>query len=119
MNKYIEKVETYKHKILDKTLENLKAEYKEAEDFYQDTGYDRYFNKMSKCEEQINEIERYLHPITQKDISTEQYREFLDLKRTMQSIKSNLIYIMAYLPDCTEKTRLNDLLREIRDYEAN
>lgn len=119
MNKYIEKVENYKEKILGPVLEKLKAEYEEAEDFYRDTGYDRYFNKMSKCEKQINEIEEYLNPVTVKDITTDQYREFLELKNTMQSVKSNLIYIMADLPDCNEKIRLQDSLRKIEDYQLN
>lgn len=46
MNKYIEKVEKYKEKVLLPALEKLKTECEEAEDFFRDTGYDRYFNKM-------------------------------------------------------------------------
>ena len=115
MNKYIEKVENYKRKILEKALEDLKAQYDEAKDFYNDTGYDKYFKKMSRCEEQIEEIEEYLNPTTTKDVTTSQYREFLNLKQTMQGIKSNLQFMMASLPDCSEKERLNDLIRQIED----
>lgn len=60
MNKYVEKVEKYKEKELTAALEKLRSEYKEAEDFYNDTGYDRYFNKMQRREMQIDEIEAYL-----------------------------------------------------------
>ena len=118
MNKYVEKVENYKKKILGTALEKLKAEYAEAKDFYSDTGYDRYYNKMQKCEAQIDEIEEYLYPAMEaaKDITTDQYREFLELKRIMQSVKSNVTYIMADLPECTEKIRLNDVLKEIESF---
>lgn len=59
MNKYVEKVEQYKEKVLKPALEKLKAEHEEAEDSYRDTGYDRYYKKMQKCESQIEEIEQY------------------------------------------------------------
>lgn len=120
MNKYIEKVEKYKEKTLVPVLEKMKADYAIAEDFFTDTGYDRYYNKMLRCEKQIDEIEKYLSPAPAvKDITTDQYREFLDLKKTMQSVKSNLFYLMDDLPDCSEKARLRDALREIEDYQLN
>ena len=120
MNKYVEKVEKYKEKVLVQALEKLKTEYEEAEDFYRDSGYDRYFKKMNKCEKEIQEIEEYLNPAPiVNDITTDQYRDFLNLTKTMKSVKSNLIYIMDYLPDCTEKARLQECIREIEDYQFN
>ena len=41
MNKYVEKVEQYKEKVLKPALEKLKAEHEDAEDSYRDTGYAR------------------------------------------------------------------------------
>lgn len=60
MNKYIERVERYKQKTLNNALEKLRAEYHEAQYDYADSGWDRYFNKMSCLGDQINEIEEYL-----------------------------------------------------------
>ena len=117
MSKYVEKVERYKHKILDAALVKLKEDYSDAEDFYRDTGHGRYFNKMSKCEKEINEIEEYLNGKPKvKDITTDEYRDFLKLKETMRSVKSNLVYLLADLPDCSETARLRDCMREIESY---
>ena len=112
MNKYIEKVEKYKEKVLGTALEKLKAEHEEAEDFYRDTGYDRYFNKMQKCEKQIEEIEKYLGESKKKDITASEYKELLQLREAMKNVKSKVFYLSKELPVCTDLINLQDLLRD-------
>ena len=121
MNKRIEKVEQYKHRVLGVALEKLKNDYADADMSYRDSGQDRHYKKMTKYESEISEIEEYLNPVGAKvkELSTTQYKEFLDLKRTMQSVKSNLTYLLADLPDCTETIRLKDCMREIEDYRLD
>ena len=116
MNKRIEKVESYKKKILNQALEKLKAEYAEAEDFYRDTGYDRYFKKMQKCEAELQEIEEYLckDEVVTKDLSTEQYREYLKMKQDLTTIKNKLFYLVTDLglPVTADLTAIQDILKD-------
>ncbi len=114
MNKYIEKVEEYKKKTLGKVLNQLKEEYEQAKDFYTDTGYDRYFNKMSKCEIQINEIEKYLKGEHEEkiDLRPDDYKELLMLRQKMKNIKSKVFYLSKDFPMCADLINLQDMLRD-------
>lgn len=114
MNKHIEKVERYKEKVLRPALEKLKEEYEEAKEFYRDTGYDRYYNKMQKCENQIEEIERYLGESEKEktEITASEYKELLQLREAMKNVKSKVFYISKELPMCADLINLQDLLRD-------
>lgn len=114
MNKYIEKVEEYKQKTLGKALEKLKSEYEQAKDFYTDSGYDRYFNKMNKCEEQIEEIEKYLNGEQEErnELRADDYKELLILRETMKGIKSKVFYLSKDLPMSADLRNLQDMLRD-------
>lgn len=103
MNKYIIRAEAYKKKakqIALDGLEKMKAEYDDVKEFYNDTGYDRYFNKMQKLETEIEETKEYLRetPVV-KDVSTDQYKDYLRIKQLCKFINSNI-----------------DLWRQIYDY---
>ena len=117
MNKYVEKVENYKRKVLETALEKLKAEYEEAADYYTDTGYDRYFNKMRKCETQIEEIEEYmsLGQTEKRAINTEEYKELLELRQKMKCVKNKIFYISKGLPMCSDLVTLLDILKDFRE----
>lgn len=114
MNKYIEKVEEYKEKTLGKALEKLKAECEEAKDFYTDTGYDRYYNKMNKCEAQIDEIEEYLRGGKEEKVclQPEEYKELLQLRQVVKNVKSKVFYLSKDLPMCADLLNLQDMLRD-------
>lgn len=116
MNKVIEKIELMKTEKLEKERERLKSIYEEARDFYSYTGYDRYYKKMQKAESELEEIENYIHKndVVVKDLSTEQYREYLKMKHDIKSIKNKLYYIQAdfNLPVTADIQNLKDLLRE-------
>ena len=77
------KIETYKAKEITKAMEKAQQGYKEAKESFFDTGYDRYFHKMEKCEKEIQELEYYLgkDEVKGNDLSTYQYREYLDMKK--------------------------------------
>ena len=45
--------------ILDKAIDSLQSEHKEAEGNYRDTGWDRYYTKMESLEKEIEELEKY------------------------------------------------------------
>ena len=114
MNKTIEKIETYKAKEIAKALEKAKQGYEEAEDFYNDTGYDRYFHKMQKCEKELHEIEDYIHKdeVVVKDLSTEQYRDYKDMQRDLKALKSKFFYMFKdfNLPETSEVQGIQRIL---------
>lgn len=114
MNKYVEKVEQYKEKVLGQALEKLKTDYEEAEDFYRDTGYDRYYKKMQKCESQIAEIEKYMNAgkTEVKQVTASEYKELLELRQKMKTIKNKVFYLSKELPMCADLINLQDLLRD-------
>ena len=118
MNKTIEKIETYKAKEITKALEKAQQGYEEAKDFFSDTGYDRYFHKMNKCEKEIQELEEYLHKdeVKVKDLSTDQYREYLEMKKDIQSISSKFFFMFAdfNLPETTEVQGIQRILEKYK-----
>ena len=118
MNKTIEKIETYKAKEIAKALEKAKQGYEEAKDFYSDTGYDRYFHKMQKCENELRELEDYLQKdeAVVKDLSTEQYREYVDMKKDIQSLISKFFYMFADF-NLTETSEVQGIQRILEKYK--
>ena len=96
MSKTIEKIENYKERELNKALLKAKQGYDEAADFYRDTGYDKYYKKMTKYEKEISELEEYLckDEVKVKDLSTEQYKEYLQMKRDLKALESKMFYLI-------------------------
>ena len=116
MNKIIEKIEAYKTKELEKAIAKAKQGYEEARDFYNDTGYDRYYNKMNKCEAELQELKDYLHKdkVVVEKLSTNEYKEYFKMKQDLQSLKSKLFYLVKDLglPATAELISMQDILRE-------
>ena len=44
------------NKILDAEQARLKEKYREAEGSYRDTGYDRYYKMMNRCEQELEDL---------------------------------------------------------------
>ena len=118
MNKTIEKIETYKAKEIAKALDKAKQGYEETKDFYNDTGYDRYFHKMQKCENELHEIEDYLHKdeVVTKDLSTDQYRKYMDMQRDLKALVSKFFYMFAdfNLPETSEVQGIQRILEKYK-----
>lgn len=118
MNKTIEKIEAYKSKEITKAMEKAKKGYEEAKDFYTDTGYDRYFHKMEKCEKELDELECYLQKdkVVVEDLSTNQYKEYLDMKKDMKCLVSKFFYMFAdfCLPETTEIQGIKRILEKYK-----
>lgn len=117
-NKTIEKIEAYKAKEITKAMKKAQQGYEEAKDFFTDTGYDRYFRKMEKYEKEIQEIEDYLHKdeVKTNDLSTDQCREYLDMKKDIQSISSKFFFMFAdfNLPETSEVQGIQRILEKYK-----
>lgn len=88
MHKLIEKVEAYKEKVIGKEIEKNELKYKEAADNYNDTGYDRYYNKMQKLDK--------------------------ELKLAMKSLRSHFLYVKSdlNLPYTRDLERMEEILND-------
>lgn len=114
MNKTIEKIEAYKEKEIEKALTKAQTEYDEARDSYNDTGYDKYFNKMSKCEKIINELKDYKCLNGSKDISTAEYKEYYKMKKDLETLKNKFFYLVSDfgLPATADVIGIQEMLRD-------
>lgn len=112
MSKTIDKVN---NEII-KALEKAEQSYREACDSYNDTGYDKYFTKMQKAEKEIEELNDFLKrgQTVVKELSTDQYKEYLKMKQDLKSLKNKLFYLVSDLglPATTELIGMQDILRD-------
>ncbi len=123
MNKAIEKVEAYKAKTIGTALDKAKAEYQDAKDFYNQTGYDRYYNKMNRLEQTIEELEAYI----EKDRVNERVSKLKDdleyekasYRKKLQEIKKDLMnrlfYLLKVIPECSEAKSLEAYIKNLDD----
>lgn len=121
MNKTIQKIENYKEKWLTKALAKARQGYDEANECFSDTGYDRYFKKMERYEKEIDELEAYQHQGEQKQdevnkLSTEQYKEYKEMKQDMKCLASHFFYMFAdfQLPETVD---INSIQRILEKYK--
>lgn len=109
MQKVIEKAVI---KITQEMERNRKA-YNEARGSYNDTGYDRYYNKMTKLDAEYEDLKAFLHPEEKSEVP-EVYRECDELRRMLRNLKSKWQYLRADLPVSADTIGIDDLLRDVR-----
>lgn len=109
MQKVIEKAVI---KITQEMERNRKA-YNEARGSYNDTGYDRYYNKMTKLDAEYEDLKAFLHPEEKSEVP-EVYRECDELRQMLRNLKSKWQYLRADLPVSADTIGIDDLLRDVR-----
>lgn len=115
----IEKVEAYKAKTIGNALNKAKEEYRDAKEFYNDTGYDRYYNKMIRLEKTIEELEAYIEKdkVNERLLDLKSEKEFN--RKKMQEIKKDLLnklfYLLKVIPECSEARSLEDYIKNLED----
>lgn len=118
MSKTIEKIEAYKSKEIEKAMSKLKKEYSDARRSFSDTGYDRYQKKMDRCEKEIQEIETYMHKeeVNAKDLTTDQYKEYLSMKEDIKSLNSKFFFLLSdfNLPETAEIRGMQRILEKYK-----
>lgn len=114
MNKTIERIEAYKTNTLQHAIDKAKEDYHEAELNYRDTGYDRYWNKMQKLQQDIEELEAYQEreqAISKAaDQSVKLKAEVDELKK---ELKTKVEYVLAAIPVCSEAVSLKMFLDKL------
>lgn len=84
-----------------KEMEKNRKAYVEAEEWFMDTGCDRYFNKMNKLETDYNELKSFLGIDRDEKMDTIEaenvrlYSENKELRKFIKDVKSQMEYIHA------------------------
>ncbi len=68
------------NKILDAETQRLKEKHRDAEGCYRDTGYDRYYNMMNRCEKELEELEVFRNSkimIVESESKLRRYRKVI------------------------------------------
>lgn len=108
MHKEIEKAVL---RIIQAMERNRKA-YEEADANYKDTGYDRYWDKMQKLDNEYEELKAFLHP--KEDVSPDTIIKLNELQVKVRSLKSKWEYLRANLPHSAESVGIDDIFRDIK-----
>ncbi len=109
MNKWLENI---KIKIISKMKTNRK-QYEETDASYRETGYNRYYNKMKKLDEEYEELKKFLNEDKEDDTFKAKYIvENKELLNTIKNVKSKVFYLSKELPACAELINLLDMLRD-------
>ena len=107
MNKTIEKIESYKTQKLESAIEKAEAELDDAKASYRDTGYDRYFNKMERLEDEIEELKAYRDKDSAiSDAVKEKQRVRAELDEIKKDLSNKIFYLLAAIPECSEAKSL-------------
>lgn len=75
------------NKILDTETEKINAKLNEATGNYRDTGYQRYYNQIERCENELDEIETYRH--ARREIAQAEY-EAQKLRKAITAFRDRL-----------------------------
>lgn len=110
MNKWIENM---KLKIVSKMEANRKA-FEEAEASYGDTGYDRYYKRMEKLDNEYEELKAFLLDGKEdnEQLLTEIKMENEALRKTLSEVKSKVYYLSKDFPRCSDLINLEDILKQ-------
>ena len=95
-------------------MEKNRNNYVEAKEFYRDTGYDRYWNKMQKLDKEYEELELFLHPKEEINVSPETIKKLNELQIKVKNIKSKWEYLRVDLPDSIDSIGIDDLFKDIK-----
>lgn len=94
-------------------MEKNRNAYVEASEWYSDTGYDRYWNKMERLDAEYEELKTFLHHEEKSDVPAEVYQERDELRQALLNLKSKWQYLRADLPVSVDTIGIDDIFRDI------
>lgn len=94
-----------------KAMEKNRIAYAEADEWYKDTGYDRYFKKMQRLDTEYEEYRQFLHIKDESVAAISHEDEYLDL---LKQIKSKWYYLKFDIPATPESNAIDKLLLDVR-----
>ena len=102
-------------------MERNRNAYNEASEWYRDTGYDRYWNKMERLEKEYEELKAFLGLKTDDEKNTIEaenkrlYSENKELKRFISEANSLMSYIHA---DYWSDPQVTKLYEKFKDFQG-
>lgn len=116
MHKAIERVEKYREATISKAIEKAEEEYSEAIDWYNDTGYDRYYKKVTRLEHEIDELNDYI----KKSQRIEDYERKIaekdkEIDEIIDKVAKKFFWLEKAMPDCTEIRLFRDFVEELQE----
>lgn len=106
-------------------MEKNRKAYCEAKEWYQDTGQDRYWNKMERLDKEYEELKGFggiAESEKKEREDAERTRLFVenkDLKRFIAGIKSDVCYIHADYWSDPRVVKLHEKLKEFNSVNRN
>ena len=91
-------------------MEKNRKDFVELERNYQDTGYDRYWNKMQKLDAEYEELRAFIQP--KQELSPN--KEVDELRRIVKNIKSKWEHLKSDIPITADLMGIDDLFKELR-----
>lgn len=95
-------------------MEKNRKLYSEAQEWLNETGQDRYWNKMVKLDAEYEELKNFILPEEKVAVESETIRKLRELRRQVKCIKSKWEYLRTDLPISAEVIGIDDLFRDIR-----
>lgn len=112
--KTIDKIEAYRVRELKKAINRLNDKREEARGNLNDTGYDRYYNAIQRCEKDLELLEEYKEKQQAQEeavkLITETKAELAGIKK---ALKIKIFYLQQALPGCAEIKSLVDYVEEL------
>ena len=94
-------------------MEKNRNAYNEADEWYKDTGYNRYWKKMEKIDAEYEELRDFLHPEEKIEVQPETILRCYELERMLKNVKSKVFYMEFDFPANSHIIGLKELLRDI------
>lgn len=91
-------------------MEKNRIAFNEAEEWYRDTGYDRYFKKMNRLDEEYEEYRRFLHIEEEPVQIITHEEEYFEL---LKKIKAQWYYLKFDIPATPESNAIDELLMDV------
>lgn len=95
-------------------MEKNRKQFLETEASYRDTGYDRYWNKMQKLDEEYEELKAFIGSDRALEIGPETIMQLDELKRKVKSIRSKWEHLSADLPASAESVGIDEIFKDIK-----
>lgn len=96
----------------EKEIARLKEEYDEAQGNYGDTGYDRYYKKMCKTEDAIEELEKFLYGDAMAKDKARRYENMYN------ELKEGLYFVNKMIDNLTDddftSPRVNEIINHLQ-----
>lgn len=96
------------------TMEKNRKAYAETQENYNDTGFDRYWNKMEKLDAEYEELKNFLHQGEKIEVQPETIRNFVELKNAVKCMQSKWEHLKFDIPQSIDVIGIDEIFKDIK-----